>query len=191
MDFEVTSQAGEFLKDLLSKQDTAEGVKLYIENPGTPRAEVVLAYKYQDDKDLLEQFTVHDLKFFVLPESLPYLAEAKIDFDTSLGGGNLTIKAPNSKMPQLGESATITDRINFIIWNDINPGLSAHGGEVSLVEVTSDMVAVLAFGGGCQGCAQVDLTLKHGVEQQILAGIPELTGIRDVTDHSDRSNSYY
>jgi Fe/S biogenesis protein NfuA len=49
----------------------------------------------------------------------------------------------------------------------------------------------LKFGGGCQGCGQVDLTLKEGVEKTLLQQIPELTAVRDVTDHSNQENAYY
>ena len=50
--------------------------------------------------------------------------------------------------------------------------------------------AVLEFGGGCQGCSAVDLTLKEGVEKTLMSKIPELKGVRDVTDHSDTTNAY-
>ena len=62
---------------------------------------------------------------------------------------------------------------------------------VSLVDIVDDNVAVLRFGGGCQGCGQVDLTLKDGVERTLLERIPELTAVRDVTDHTNRENAYY
>lgn len=75
------------------------------------------------------------------------------------------------------------------MYNDVNPGLAAHGGIISLEEIVDD-VAVLRFGGGCQGCGQADVTLKEGVEKTMLEKIPELKGIRDVTDHSDRSQAY-
>ena len=68
--------------------------------------------------------------------------------------------------------------------------LAAHGGEVSLVE--SPMIfAVLRFGGGCQGCSAVSYTLKDGVEKTLLEQLPQLKGVRDLTDHSDRSNAFY
>ncbi len=62
---------------------------------------------------------------------------------------------------------------------------------VGLVEVVDGDTAVLQFGGGCQGCAAVDVTLKQGVERTLREKIPELAGIMDVTDHSYRENAYY
>jgi Fe/S biogenesis protein NfuA len=50
---------------------------------------------------------------------------------------------------------------------------------------------VLQFGGGCQGCSAVDQTLKGGVEKTLLEQLPQLKGVRDMTDHTDRSQAYY
>jgi len=72
----------------------------------------------------------------------------------------------------------------------VNPGLAAHGGQVSLEDIV-DNVAVLQFGGGCQGCGMVDVTLKEGVEKTLMSRIPELSGVRDVTDHTDTSHAFY
>jgi Fe/S biogenesis protein NfuA len=35
------------------------------------------------------------------------------------------------------------------------------------------------------------MTLKGGVEKTLLQQIPQLAGVRDNTDHSDRSQAYY
>ena len=106
-------------------------------------------------------------------------------------GGQLTIKAPNAKMPRVDSDSTIEDRINYVLYNEVNPSLAAHGGDVSLVEVTDEQVAILEFGGGCQGCSAVSVTLKDGVEKTLIEQIPELAGVRDMTDHTDRTNAFY
>ncbi|MBT7886727.1 MAG: Fe-S biogenesis protein NfuA, partial [Gammaproteobacteria bacterium] len=69
--------------------------------------------------------------------------------------------------------------------------LASHGGMVSLIEIVEDNVAVLQFGGGCQGCGMVDVTLKDGVEKTLLETLPQLTAVRDVTDHSVTENAYF
>ena len=106
-------------------------------------------------------------------------------------GGQLTIKAPNAKMPRVDENSSLEDRINYVLYNEVNPALAAHGGEVSLLEITEDEYAILQFGGGCQGCGMVDQTLKGGVEKTLLEQLPQLKGVRDMTDHSDKSQAYY
>ena len=69
--------------------------------------------------------------------------------------------------------------------------LESHGGLVSLLEITDDKFAILQFGGGCQGCGMVDVTLKDGIEKTLLEQLPELAGVKDMTDHSMDENAFY
>ena len=124
-------------------------------------------------------------------KSKPYLVDATVDFQEDRMGGQLTIKAPNARVPNVGPDSSLEDRINYVLYNEINPGLAAHGGVVSLVEIVEENTAVLEFGGGCQGCAAVDITLKQGVETTLLEQVPDLAAIRDVTDHTVTDNAYY
>ena len=119
-----------------------------------------------------------------------FLDDALVDFSEDKLGGQLTIKAPNAKMPNIKEDSPLDMKVNYFLQTEVNPGLASHGGVVSLVEL-DDNVAVLRFGGGCQGCSAVDLTLKDGVEKTLMARIPELKGVRDITDHSNTENAYY
>ncbi|HKK23810.1 MAG TPA: Fe-S biogenesis protein NfuA [Pseudohaliea sp.] len=188
----ITEAAQEYLAELLAKQDDALGVRVFINEPGTPRAETCIAYCREGDvhdDDVEHRFD--KLTAWFEPRSVPFLEDALVDFAKDRMGGQLTIKAPNAKMPRVGDDSPLEDRINYILYNEINPSLAAHGGEVSLVKLTDDQFAVLQFGGGCQGCSAVDLTLKNGVERTLLDQLPQLAGIRDVTDHTDRSQAYY
>lgn len=190
---QITDSAQDYLAELLAKQNV-EGiaVRIFITQPGTPYAETCLAYcrpgeeEPTDEKMALDKITV-----FVDTHSVPFLEEAVVDFNADRMGGQLTIKAPNAKMPKVNADSPLEDRINYILYSEINPGLAAHGGEVRLIQLTDENFAVLQFGGGCQGCAAVDLTLKEGVEKTLVERIPELAGIRDVTDHTDTTNAYY
>ena len=188
----ITESAQDYLADLLSKQDDALGVRVFINQPGTPRAETCIAYCRDGDVeegDVEQQFG--KLTAWFDDRSVPFLEDALVDYAKDRMGGQLTIKAPNAKMPRVNEDSPIEDRINYVLYNEVNPALAAHGGEVSLVEVTDDAFAVLQFGGGCQGCSAVDLTLKDGVEKTLLEQLPQLKGVRDMTDHSDRTNAFY
>jgi len=188
----ITSSAEEYLKDLLDKQDKDTlGIKIFITEPGTPRAETCLAYCKESD-DLSDFNLREDMSFKVFTEekSEVFLKEAIVDYSPDKFGGTLTIKAPNAKVPSITEDASLEERINYILYSEINPNLAAHGGEVSLLEVIDDTQAVLQFGGGCQGCGMIDLTLKDGVEKTLVEMIPELTSVIDATDHSYRENAY-
>ena len=122
---------------------------------------------------------------------MSFVEDAVVDYSPDKFGGTLTIKAPNAKVPSIGEDASLEERVNYLLYSEINPSLASHGGEVSLVEIINKETAVLQFGGGCQGCGMVDVTLKDGVEKTLIEEIPDLKGITDVTDHSYRENAYY
>jgi Fe/S biogenesis protein NfuA len=187
----ITDSAQDYLAGLLEKQDgEVQGIRIFINSPGTPRAETCIAYCRPEDikeDDIKTAYNRFDAWFEKRSE--PFLEDAIVDYAKERMGGQLTIKAPNSKMPRVSDDSPIEDQINYVLYNEVNPSLAAHGGEVSLVEV-DDGIAVLQFGGGCQGCGMVDATLKGGVEKSLLEQVPGLKGVRDVTDHSDRSNAY-
>ena len=94
-------------------------------------------------------------------------------------------------MPNISPDSPDEDRINYVIYNEINPMLESHGGEVSLVEFNNENIAVLQFGGGWQGGGMVDLTLKDGIEKTLVEQIPEVKAVKDTTDHSVNDNAYY
>lgn len=189
----ITEPAQEYLSELLHKQDV-EGiaVRIFILDAGTPRAETCISFcrpgeeKEDDDVQELSGFNA-----YIDQPSIPFLEDAVVDFQKDSMGGQLTIKAPNSRLPKISENSSTEERVNYILYNEINPGLAAHGGMVTLEEIFEESVAVLRFGGGCQGCGMVDVTLKEGVEKTLLSQIPQLTEVRDVTDHSVKENAYY
>ncbi len=188
----ITDSARDYLAELLAKQDCEGiGIRMFVTDPGTPKAETCIAYsrpgeEQEDDEKLdLGKFTA-----WFESRSLPYLEDAKVDYAADKMGGQLTIRAPNSRMPKVSDDSPVEDKINYVLYSEINPGLASHGGNVSLEEMDED-VAVLRFGGGCQGCSAVDMTLKQGVESTLMERIPELKGVRDITDHTDRSQAYY
>lgn len=188
----ITESAQAYLAELLSKQEDALGVRVFINQPGTPKAETCIAYCREGDiQDGDESRDFGSFKAWFDGRSLPFLEDALVDYAKDRMGGQLTIKAPNAKLPRVDENSPLEDRVNYILYNEVNPSLAAHGGEVSLIELTEDNIAILKFGGGCQGCGMVDMTLKGGVEKTLLEQLPQLKGVRDTTDHSDRSQAYY
>jgi Fe/S biogenesis protein NfuA len=188
----ITESAQDYLAELLSKQEEGVlGIRMFVNQPGTPKAETCIAYcRDGDAKDEDEVVKYAKFQAFFERRSLPFLVDAFVDYAKDRMGGQLTIKAPNAKLPRMGDDSPLEDRVNYLLYNEVNPSLAAHGGEVSLVEITDDDIAILKFGGGCQGCGMVDVTLKQGVEKTLLEQIPQLKGVRDLTDHTDRTNAY-
>ena len=183
----VTQGAQEYLNNLLEDNTN---IKLTIDNVGSPRAETVLQYCKEGEEEDLTSLDLQGFKLFYNELHEKYLKDTTIDYDTERFGGQLTIKAPNTKTPIIDENSSIEERINAVIINEVNPGLAAHGGMVDLVEFREGK-AILKFGGGCQGCGMVDLTLADGVEKLLKERIPEITEVSDMTDHSFTDNAYY
>ena len=189
----ITKSAEEYLAKLIQdKNETDLSIRIFISDPGTPKAETCLAYCKPDEAmpdDLVLNLDLISVN--LEKRSLPFLQDAEVNFDKDNFGGQLTIKAPNARLPNISPESPVEDRINYVIYNEINPMLESHGGEVSLVEFNDNGEAVLQFGGGCQGCGMVDVTLKDGIEKTLVEQIPEVTGVKDMTDHSIDDNAYY
>jgi len=190
---EITASAQTYLAGLLAKQEASDiGVRIFITEPGTPMAETCIAYCRPDEaqeEDIRVEY--ESITAFIDARSEPFLEEALVDFAEDRMGGQLTIKAPNAKLPKVSADSPLEDQVNCILHSQVNPSLASHGGMVSLVEVVEESIAVLQFGGGCQGCGMVDVTLKNGVEKTLLDTLPQLTSVRDVTDHTVTENAYF
>lgn len=189
---EITESAVNYLKDLLESQEEPTNIKIFVSDPGTMKAETCIVYckvGEEEEDDIL--MDIKDINVFLENESISFLDDCKVDYHPDKFGGQLTIRAPNAKIPSLSKDSSIEEKINYYLYSEINPSLASHGGEVSLVEVIDSSKAVLRFGGGCQGCGMVDLTLKNGVEKTLKDNIPEISEIIDSTDHSFKDNAFY
>ena len=189
----ITKSAEKYLLQLINnKNDPDISIRIFVNDPGTPKAETCLAYCSKNEVEP-DDLIVHLDSFDVYLEkrSLSFLQDAEVNYDTDNFGGQLTIKAPNARLPNISSDSPIEDRINYIIYNEINPMLASHGGDVSLVEFNDKGEVILQFGGGCQGCGMVDVTLKDGIEKTLLEQLPEVKAVKDITDHTYDNNAYF
>jgi Fe/S biogenesis protein NfuA len=189
----ITKSAEEYLLQLINnKNDPDISIRIFVNDPGTPKAETCLAYCSKNEVET-DDLIIHLDSFDVYLEkrSLSFLQDAEVNYDTDNFGGQLTIKAPNARLPNISSDSPIEDRINYIIYNEINPMLASHGGDVSLVEFNDKGEVILQFGGGCQGCGMVDVTLKDGIEKTLLEQLPEVKAVKDITDHTYDDNAYF
>jgi len=189
----ISEAAQEHFVKLLANQADNTRIRVFVVNPGTRSAECGVSYCPEESveaEDIILPFTGFDA--VVDAESEPFLQEAEIDFVTDQMGSQLTLKAPNAKARKVADDAPLRDRVQYFIESEVNPGLASHGGNVQIVEITNDGIVVLQFGGGCNGCSMVDVTLKEGIEKQMLEQFDgELKGVKDVTEHQAGEHSYY
>ena len=74
------------------------------------------------------------------------------------------------------EKAILVKRINNAL-DKIRPYLEADGGDISLKEVTDDLMVKVKMHGACEGCPFSYQTLKAGIEQALRKEIPEIKGV--------------
>jgi len=65
---------------------------------------------------------------------------------------------------------------------EVRPYLESDGGDISLVELTPDMVVKVKLHGACQSCNVNQMTLKAGVEQTIKKYAPEVKEVVNIDD---------
>ena len=189
---EMSEFARTYFRHLLKTQGgDAVGIRVSALHPGTPRADARL--EFCESGDLLGDEWSLDCEGFTLfvdAPSVRFLDGAQVDYVTQPTGGQLTIRAPRIKGEQPAQDSSVVERVQYLIDSEINPMLASHKGQVSLVEVSAEGVVFLRFGGGCHGCGMVDVTLKQGIEKTMRERIPEISAIRDATDHATGQAPY-
>ena len=121
----ITESAQDYLAGLLEKQNCEGiGIRMFVSDPGTPKAETCIAYSRpgeHNEDDIIVEYS----KFngYYEQRSIPFLDDAVVDFSEDKFGGQLTIRAPNSRLPNINDDSPIEDKVNYLLYNEINPVL--------------------------------------------------------------------
>jgi Fe/S biogenesis protein NfuA len=189
---QISESAQTHFRKLIEREDLPGlGVRLAALRPGTSTADVRL--EFAEPRDLQGDEWAIDCEGFTVwldAASVKFLDGAEIDYATQATGGQLQIRAPKIKGEVPAESASLVERVQWLVEHEINPQLAQHKGHVSVQEVTAAGVVVLRFGGGCHGCGMADVTLKQGIEKTLLEKVPGVTAVRDATDHDTGDAPY-
>jgi Fe-S cluster biogenesis protein NfuA len=70
----------------------------------------------------------------------------------------------------------LRDRVQGVL-NLIPPAVHADGGDIELVDVSTDGVVQVRFQGACIGCPSASLTLQMGIERNLRDRLPEVTEV--------------
>lgn len=76
-------------------------------------------------------------------------------------------------------TAELSTRVEQVI-NLIRPAVQSDGGDLEFVELTSEGVVRIRLHGACVGCPSSNVTLQMGIERNLRAHIPEITGVEAV-----------
>jgi Fe-S cluster biogenesis protein NfuA len=66
--------------------------------------------------------------------------------------------------------------------DSIRPYLVADGGNVEIVEISSENVLKLALVGNCQSCNMSAMTFRAGIEEAIKRDVPEIVAVEEIKD---------
>lgn len=188
----IAAEAQSHFRRLLEQQgEPGTGIRVGVVRPGTPQADCTLelceAAELKGDEWIVD---CEGFSLYVAADASAWLQDAEIGFNRTPTGGQLTIRAPRLKGARPEAGASLAERVLYVIEHEINPQLASHKGHVGLQSVEADGTVVLRFGGGCHGCGMVDVTLREGIERTLRERLPEVTAVRDATDHASGTDPY-
>lgn len=194
----ISDTAQQYFIALLNKQKKGTQIRIFLKKSNTFQPEFGICYYFPEKNkkdDVIIKFDFFSV--YIHQTITPFIKNTKIDLISNELGTHLSIHAPNintvnkNKTNNMTHQASLEEKIKHILNMKINPQLAVHGGNVSLVQVTKDSIAVLKFHGGCNGCAMAYYTVKEGIEKTLKNLFPELKGVEDITQHKHGSHSYY
>jgi Fe/S biogenesis protein NfuA len=192
---EITPVALEELVRLRDEEPEGDKLGLRLEIASGPGED--FRYDLSFDEYLTAAFTdevrTHGtLKVIIPAVDVDSLRGATLDHTATQG---LVIRNPNRPPVPVVEGLTNDDelsaQIEAMVSGEVNPALAVHGGFVTYVGHDGEGTAYLTMGGGCHGCSMSKMTMLEGVQTMLSEAIPEITRVRDLTDHSTGQNPYY
>lgn len=193
MELNITERAQEAVRSFMDQNDEerrALRIAAHKGAVGAPRFELTLvADSDREEGDV--QVDMGDFLVLVSGDSAEGLEGATVDFVERVNESGFEVRpptrSPKVQGPPQGELAT---KVKEVLNAQVNPAVSAHGGEIVLVDVKGTEIFI-EMAGGCQGCALSRMTLKQGVERMVRQAVPEITAVHDVTDHTSGDNPFY
>ena len=58
--------------------------------------------------------------------------------------------------------------------------LAVDGGNIEVVDITEERVAMIKWLGNCEACSMSAMTLRAGVEETLRSKVPEITAVKPV-----------
>lgn len=202
----LTDEARNVVLDALANEEMNSSLALWVEVTGTMGAGYSYDLYFSDLADAPEGAAIGrdgDVTIVIPSASVDRLRGSRLEFATD-GGGGLVLVNPNhptseelnpgvpAEILAMGIESELARLAVAVLDNDVNPSIASHGGRADLVAMDDQQkIAYIKMSGGCQGCSMSRMTLSQGIETALRAAIPELTDVRDITDHASGVNPFY
>jgi Fe/S biogenesis protein NfuA len=192
---EITEAALAKLVELRAEESDADQLGLRLEVVSLPGED--FRYELGFEEYLSAAFTdevrTHGaLKVMIPGKDVDSLTGATLDFTDSQG---LVIRNPNRPAAPDVEGLIGDDELSAqvreLVANEVNPALAVHGGFVTYVGHNGEGTVYMTMGGGCHGCSMSRMTMLDGVQTMLAESIPQITAVKDLTDHTTGENPYY
>ena len=197
---EITPGARARIQEFVAAEvvrDPALRITLETSNPSPLVREYAISLVEREDRQRTEiAVNVDGIRVFLNLDTSNLLSGAKIDWVEENGRSGFRVYDPKARPVPVREpaelriSGPLAERVQRVFEEVINPAIAAHGGYVELVDVSEDTLYI-RMGGGCQGCAASQATLRMGIERMVREQVPEIGEIVDVTDHAAGLSPYY
>ncbi|MFC1574914.1 NifU family protein [Gemmatimonadota bacterium] len=193
MELTITERAQDVIRAFMEQSEGELRALRIVAHPGGlsgSRFELTLVAESEGAEDDV-RVDLGDFLVLVPSESADQLDGATVDYVERVNESGFEIRPAKKELrvsgPPQGELA---QKIKDVLDAQVNPAVSAHGGEIVLVDVQGSEIFI-EMAGGCQGCALSRMTLKQGVERMVRQAVPEITAVHDVTDHTSGDNPFY
>lgn len=90
---------------------------------------------------------------------------------------------PAEEYAQIDTSGPLFDEVNEAL-QLIRPAIQSDGGDVGLVEIEDESIAIIELFGKCVGCPMSEITVRHGIEAHLRNAVPRIMGVDVVADRS-------
>jgi Fe/S biogenesis protein NfuA len=192
---EITEAALAKLVELRAEEPDADqlGLRVEIVSPSGEDFRYELGFEEYLTAAFTDEVRTHGtLKVMIPGKDVDSLAGATLDYTDTQG---LVMRNPNRPSPPDIEGLTSDDELSVkvreLVATEVNPALAVHGGFVSYVGHDGAGTAYMTMGGGCHGCSMSRMTMLDGVQTMLAQTLPEITAVKDLTDHSTGENPYY
>ena len=192
---EITEAALAKLVELRATEPDADqlGLRLEVVSPPGEDFRYELGFEEYLTAAFTDEVRSHEqLKVMIPGKDVDALTGATRDYTDSQG---LVIRNPNRPAAPNIEGLIGDDELSAevreLVANEVNPALAAHGGFVTYVGHDGEGTAYMTMGGGCHGCSMSRMTMLDGVQTMLAESVPQITAVKDLTDHATGENPYY
>ena len=181
----ITDKALEYLNILLKKYSKNKiNLRIFVKYPYTKKAEVNLIYcHFGEELKNDYQINYENFLLFIENESIEAISNSVIDCEIKNDKQKLSIKSPNIKKYIENNNKSKIEQIRYVLDTEISAMLAKHNGNIKLIDLKNNDTLIVEFGGNCNGCNMIDITLTQIVEKIIKEKFPEIKKIEDISQH--------